>query len=125
MDVGESPEAGGTAFLNDCPLSRRFSLSYVQSSTGIDGDNASDIQRKPACLLYNISGKILPEDKVSSWLAPEHKSELNADLHSVAHLLQSFSADVGRELTTLMAGYLPPPHSAAQEATGIALEICN
>lgn len=68
-------------------------------------------------------GGILPEDKVSSWLDPEHKSELNTDLHSVAPLLQSLSADVGRELTTLLAGY--PPYSAAQEATGTALEICN
>lgn len=100
-----------------------ISLSYVQSSTDIDGDNVSGIQREPACLLSNIRGEILPEDKVSSWLDPEHKSELNTDLHSVAPLLQSLSADMGRELTTLMAGY--PPYSAAQEATGIALEICN
>lgn len=109
MDLGESPEAGDTAFLNDCPPSCRFSLSYVQSSTVIDGDNASDIQRKPAYLLSIISGKLLPENKVSSWLDPEHKSELNANLCSVAHLLPSLSADVGSELTTLMAGYPPSP----------------
>lgn len=84
-----------------------FSLLYVQSSTGIDGDNASGIQREPACLLSNIRVKILPEDKVSSWLDPEHERELNTDWHSVAPLLQSLSADVGREPTMSMAGYPP------------------